>query len=444
MPWLLRKLRRCPAPLGEMVRSSITPQGAGYDVPSDRSRGELGRSITAMIHGRRKTAVRHARRAGYRVCRGRGSERAVAVWRPKGTGAGRSLVAWRPGYARPLLVEAPHPQYDRGTLEQALAIFERTRARALIVAGVHRCAGDVLSACDGMTGVCGGVEPYRESDMAHNTETTFHAAHEALAELHPGAWVASLHGMNERGVSLSDGTIFAVRAGSPVALLANAIADELPHERVTTCNIRAGGLDLEHLCGLTNVQGRHLNWVDDACTEEPSRSSGRFVHLELSSRVRMLPYRVAGAFLATLPDPQPLHPFIAGRKAKRRKRLGLKPLPRHARSHTKAVADAPIRASVQTPSASVPPQPAAATVAEAAAVGNPPASPHAAAPAQASGTVPTQATGLRDTTSPTQPPAAGSASPAAGAPAGDARPRPVQPGAPPPASPPPRVRPIHR
>ncbi len=41
----------------------------------------------------------------------------------------------------PLIVEAPHTFFDRGTLPVALAIFEAQRARALILNTSHRYGG---------------------------------------------------------------------------------------------------------------------------------------------------------------------------------------------------------------------------------------------------------------------------------------------------------------
>ncbi|XYH93026.1 hypothetical protein ACMHYB_34870 [Sorangium sp. So ce1128] len=54
---------------------------------------------------------------------------------------GVAVVVLRAGPAAPLIVEAPHTFFDRGTLPIALAIFEAQRARALIVNTSHRYGG---------------------------------------------------------------------------------------------------------------------------------------------------------------------------------------------------------------------------------------------------------------------------------------------------------------
>ncbi|XXT14813.1 hypothetical protein WME94_31655 [Sorangium sp. So ce429] len=54
---------------------------------------------------------------------------------------GVAVVVLRAGPATPLIVEAPHTFFDRGTLPIALAVFEAQRARALIVNTSHRYGG---------------------------------------------------------------------------------------------------------------------------------------------------------------------------------------------------------------------------------------------------------------------------------------------------------------
>ncbi|WP_437751656.1 hypothetical protein [Sorangium sp. So ce1389] len=54
---------------------------------------------------------------------------------------GVAVVVLRAGPAAPLIVEAPHTFFDRGTLPIALAVFQAQRARALIVNTSHRYGG---------------------------------------------------------------------------------------------------------------------------------------------------------------------------------------------------------------------------------------------------------------------------------------------------------------
>ncbi|XXY51034.1 hypothetical protein WME91_07805 [Sorangium sp. So ce269] len=74
---------------------------------------------------------------------------------------GVAVVVLRAGPAAPLVVEAPHTFFDRGTLPIALAIFEAQRARALIVNTSHRYGGlpkpgDAVGDDEGSEGGGGG------------------------------------------------------------------------------------------------------------------------------------------------------------------------------------------------------------------------------------------------------------------------------------------------
>jgi hypothetical protein len=201
------------------------------------------------------------------------------------------------GPVAPLVVEAPHPFFEFETGVEARRIFERAQGRALLMAGTHRCANAAYSSCDGTTGVCSKEsERYRESDMAHVTESMFQVMHREVTELYSETVAVSLHGFSDDGLSLSNGTTEAATQTAPVARLGEALAEEFPQKRVTYCNDIPGRTREERLCGTTNVQGRHLNGAARACGSFAASASGRFVHLEQSLSVRQASSRVATAF----------------------------------------------------------------------------------------------------------------------------------------------------
>ncbi len=150
--------------------------------------------------------------------------RPTTLWRPARSGTGHALLAVREGEARALIIEAPHPFFDTGTLEESTVIFARVRARALLASGTHPCALARPSGCDGTTDACAPDESVRESDMAHSTNTLFQAACRALAALAPTALVLSMHGMVDPGVSLSDGTTADTHANATIAHFAAALS----------------------------------------------------------------------------------------------------------------------------------------------------------------------------------------------------------------------------
>ena len=212
---------------------------------------------------------------------------------------GSALVILRAGPAAPIIIGSPHPLFD-GTLQSGTTLFDALSAQAYVLSQTHRCANGTLSGCDGTTSVCGERGPYPESDMAHTAVSLFQAAHEALAPLYDQHIFINVHGQRREGVSLSNGTRNDIDPEAPVARLAAALADQLPAERITTCNRYEGDNFEAHLCGTTNTQGRLLNDSPDVCTEAAQSATDRFIHMEQSRDVRARPQDVAAAIAQAL------------------------------------------------------------------------------------------------------------------------------------------------
>jgi hypothetical protein len=291
--------------LAAFTEAEIQPPAVasnGYVLESGDTLEGLRASAEALLAGDAATALASVALVGYELCGGQGAQAGTALWRPAEPGTGRALFAWRATGARPLIVEAPHPFYEQGTLDEAVLLFETLPARALIASGTHRCSNTAASACDGGTSACGGNGvPYRISDQGHVTETVFQVAHEVLSSRHEEAWVLSLHGMSEAGLRISDGTLEASGGGDPLDFLAVALAAAFPSETLASCNDGSGETLGDHLCGTTSAQGRATNGAADACTEEAPASSGRFLHLEQSSAVRAQPEALRDALGEALP-----------------------------------------------------------------------------------------------------------------------------------------------
>ncbi len=274
----------------------------GYLVPSEDTLEAVAASVEALTSGNAAQATAEVAVVDYELCGGSGDEAGTALWRPATAGSGRALFAWRAVDAEPLIVGVPHANFEAGTLEEGVDAFGRLHARALISTGTHRCANTAASDCDGVTGVCGGDSlPYRESDMAHVSDSVYQVAHELFADLYEDDVVVSLHGMVREGVSLSDGSADDADADSLVAAFAAALAAEFPDELVTTCNDYDGANVDEHLCGPTNVQGRYVNGSAEPCGTGADAASGRFLHVEQSGDVRDEGPRVMDALVGVLP-----------------------------------------------------------------------------------------------------------------------------------------------
>lgn len=195
---------------------------------------------------------------------------------PCGRGAGVFVIRHQPTWN--VVVEVPHVGFEQETLAQGFGLL-RAGARALFVAGSHRCASRDVTPCrGGQGGVCGEPSGYRTSDVAAFARTFFQAAHAATLALKDRPVVVSLHGKKPGAdpvtVIVSDGT----RRPGDDSSWSRRLADALARRGITaaSCQSRA---DLR-LCGTGSVQGRASNGAADACLGEPPTSSGLFLHVE--------------------------------------------------------------------------------------------------------------------------------------------------------------------
>lgn len=298
--------------LSAFAEDQIMPSGRGsngYVAPDEQTLRVLEGAVSSVLAEIDATArapdwtfaLHESALAGYELCAGQGEESGLVLFQPIKAGLGQALFAIRVASARGLIIEVPHTVFDHLTLEQGVALFQALDARALIVAGSHRCASTRASGCDGASSACGSVEAYRDSDMAHATDSVFHLAHQLVANAHEDDLVLSLHGMEARGVVISDGTTSETSSTSAIARLEAELVVSIEDEPVVSCR----GLDdpdADELCGTSNVQGRHLNGAANACTEPARLSSGRFIHLEQSRSIRRKNQQVIEALDRMLGD----------------------------------------------------------------------------------------------------------------------------------------------
>lgn len=245
---------------------------------------------------------------------------------------GAAAVVLRVGAAMPLIVEAPHTFFDRGTLPVALAIFEAQRARALIVNTSHRYGGrpnprnasvddegadggradlgtavgggrgpghtaeddesfegaggkdggDGKPTQDGSQGIGGSARgedrASRErliaslafADVAHAERSFFLSVHRALLQTFPGTPTVQLHGFQDRSAPNAAVIASAVGHGAALERLLTPLRAIINEGKVL-----AYPTEIDRLGGATNVQAR---W---------SRQMGApFYHVELSRTLR--------------------------------------------------------------------------------------------------------------------------------------------------------------
>jgi hypothetical protein len=166
---------------------------------------------------------------------------------------GWGLYAVRLNPRNNIIIEAPHPLFDRGTPGLALALYRALDAKALLIAGAHRYANLGIAA-----------------DVAHNPITIFHTLHLALT-YSDNPIVLQIHGFSAAKHPNYPQVILNSNHGSSPAEL-NRLADALSAEglEVGIC-VRQRWKDL---CGRTNVQ---LSSMDQ----------GVFIHIELVDSVRI-------------------------------------------------------------------------------------------------------------------------------------------------------------
>jgi hypothetical protein len=194
------------------------------------------------------------------------------------------------GAVKPIIVEVPHPIADENTEVEGVEIFRQLHARALLLAGTHRCANQAFSTCVGQTIACGVQEPYRVSDVAHTLQSMFQAAHQALVICGEQNVVIQVHGnglFSCPDLFISNGTIFPGNITHQIYEQARQqcqkyivdIADDSPSE----CAFNGGA----------SVQAIYTNscsstWTPTTCDRIAPRPKGsdQFISLEQSPAFR--------------------------------------------------------------------------------------------------------------------------------------------------------------
>jgi hypothetical protein len=183
---------------------------------------------------------------------------------------GWGLYAFRAGSTSNIIIEAPHPLYDRRTPTVAMDVYRALDARALLIAGAHRNANQDGSA-----------------DAAHAPESIFQSVHKSLVreiQSESGdAIILQIHGFHSSKHEGYPQVVFGLgkNAQKNEVALAERIKDALAEQ-----GIAAGictGKDFQDLCAETNIQSSVTN-------------EGAFIHMELDEKLR----KNDGALIAAL------------------------------------------------------------------------------------------------------------------------------------------------
>ncbi|MFF4578335.1 hypothetical protein ACFY15_08045 [Streptomyces sp. NPDC001373] len=274
----------------------------GYRAPTEAERSALLGGVTALFDGDVEKARTRLAEVDYRLdtfTDGPGGRRyaevadAAARSGPADRGWGRVYV----GLGAPVRwsVQVPHPIADQDTERLGVAVLRGAPGGVMVLAGAHRRAaggpggsdgdgeeGDGTgdgNAAGGGNAVGGGSGDKDgggtgEADMAHRTDSVFHAV---IAELtRRGLPGIQLHGFADSTVP-GAGAVVSTGAGDAAAADAARLAAELASRGVRPCRAWSANC---RMSGRGNAQGRLA-----------AELGTRFLHLELARSVRADPGR---------------------------------------------------------------------------------------------------------------------------------------------------------
>jgi hypothetical protein len=231
------------------------------------------------IHERKKfrslkTLEKSAGKLGFQILRvtdASGSEYTAIAEKPDAmVGRGIYILADRKKKIRPVLIQTPHSQSDANTGKIGINAIENTDAAAFFSSTVRRNtrSKDAIPS-----------EPTEPADVAHNSNSFFHAATEVFGQMHPDLLILQLHGFDpandetdtrDYNVIISEGRQTAVVTGL-VAETIRILREAFPDRRIAEF-----GVETHELGARTNVQGK---FIRKYITVE-------FLHLELSQLFR--------------------------------------------------------------------------------------------------------------------------------------------------------------
>lgn len=284
----LAALRACTAQ-GTLHVASIpafvaaAPHSWQYDPLSLDALNELMVATRALDTGDLGAASVAAARAGYELVPLATDSACLLLLQPtEAVPAGQARLVFATHFTRDLVIEAPHVPDDHGTDAESALLFEGLSAKALILAGAHRCAVTTSSGCRS-SNQCNKVGIPVESDPAHSIYNAVNAMHLGLRQ--GSATILQLHTNFRADVNgdarVSNGTRYPIPGTAADAFFQ---ALQAPDVDARWCNDPNAPPDAGAFCGESNTQGLASNGAADQCLGHPSSAGGaqqhRFIHLE--------------------------------------------------------------------------------------------------------------------------------------------------------------------
>ena len=235
-----------------------------YVVPSGNEQKEFEKLVVMLNTADVATASQLAEQSHYELIyytdRGDDNATSYLLREQKPIQKGWGLYAFRKGSTSNIIVEAPHPLYDRRSPSVALDIYRVLDARALLIAGAHRNANADSSA-----------------DVAHAAESIFHSVHDSLmkqlSSVSRDFIVLQIHGFHTTKHTGYPQAVFGFgeRMDASEFSIAQELEDALVAQGITV-GLCTGDV-WQELCGTTNMQASVTH-------------GGIFIHMELDEKLR--------------------------------------------------------------------------------------------------------------------------------------------------------------
>ena len=255
-----------PNQIGILEKNMPRAKSEGYFLPTSEEQADFAELVSALNMGdlvhAADLATRNAYTLNYYVDRGDNYAISYLLREQKPIQKGWGLYAFRLASMSNIIIEAPHPLYDKRTPTVALDLYRALDARALLIAGAQRNANRDKSA-----------------DVAHAPESIFQSVHLALSdEIQTSSndvIILQIHGFHSSKHEGYPDVVFGL-GENPLpqeVAIAQKIKDELSEHGISAGLCMGIGSELEDLCAKTNVQS--------AVTKE-----GAFIHIELDEKIR--------------------------------------------------------------------------------------------------------------------------------------------------------------
>jgi hypothetical protein len=252
--------------IGILEKNMPRAKSEGYLLPTIQEQADFAKLVSTLNTGDLARAVDLATGNDYTLHYyvDRGDNYAMSyLLREQGPiQKGWGLYAFRLDSTSNIIIEAPHPLYDKRTPTVALDVYRALDARALLIAGAQRNANRDKSA-----------------DVAHAPESIFQSVHLALSQeiqtSSDDVIILQIHGFHSSKHEGYPEVVFGL-GENPLpkqVTIAQKIKVALSEQGISTGLCMGIASELEDLCAKTNLQSSVTN-------------EGAFIHIELDEKIR--------------------------------------------------------------------------------------------------------------------------------------------------------------